>query len=145
MKHRLLDLYIQHNNYGRLIGMDFEVLNPGNLHYRLTIDDKHLATPLAAHGGSLASLCDAALGVAALSAVCQENRVVSTVEYKINFISPAVKGNKLLAISKVESKGNRIITCSCDVVCENENNRLIAKALGTFNAYPAEKAGYPLK
>lgn len=142
MQHPLISDYIKHNQYGQLIGMDFEIIKSGLLHYRLNIQAKHLATPLAAHGGLIASLCDAALGVVALSAVCEQNKVVSTVEYKINFISPAQLNNTLLAVSKVESKGNRIIVSSCDVFCENDNMRLVAKALGTFNAYPAEKAGY---
>jgi len=144
MKHPLLEAYIKNNDYGKMIGMDFTVVEDGLIHYTIIIQGKHLATPLAAHGGLIASLADAALGVAALSAVCKENKVVSTVEYKISFISPAFSGDELLAIGKVESKGKRLLISSCDIFCKNDKNRLVAKALGTFNAYPAEKAGYLL-
>jgi acyl-coenzyme A thioesterase PaaI-like protein len=50
--------------------------------------------------------------------------------------------DELVAKARVEQKGKRILIVSCDVVCSNRNDQLIAKALGTFNAYDAAKAGY---
>jgi len=44
----------------------------------------------------------------------------------------------------MEQKGNRLIIVSGDIICPNRNNIVIAKALGTFNSYPAEKAGYTI-
>ena len=52
--------------------------------FTFTIQEKHLATPVAAHGGALAALADALIGVAALSAVAEELKLVSTIEFKIN-------------------------------------------------------------
>lgn len=138
----LLEKYIENNLFGKLIGMDFEIVSEGNVNYYLTISQNHLATPHAAHGGVISSLVDGALGVAGLSCVYKENKVVSTIEYKINFLSPAHINDKLVAKAKVEQKGNRILIISCEVYCVNKSNSLLAKALGTFNAYNAEKAGY---
>ena len=138
----LLEKYIENNLFGKLIGMDFEIVSEGNVNYYLTISQNHLATPHAAHGGVISSLVDGALGVAGLSCVYKENKVVSTIEYKINFLSPAHLNDKLVAKAKVEQKGNRILIISCEVYCVNKKNSLLAKALGTFNAYNAEKAGY---
>lgn len=138
----LLEKYIENNLFGKLIGMDFEIVSEGNVNYYLTISQNHLATPHAAHGGVISSLVDGALGVAGLSCVYKENKVVSTIEYKINFLSPAHINDKLVAKAKVEQKGNRILIISCEVYCVNKKNSLLAKALGTFNAYSAEKAGY---
>ncbi len=138
----LLEKYIENNLFGKLIGMDFEIVSEGNVNYYLTISQNHLATPHAAHGGVISSLVDGALGVAGLSCVYKENKVVSTIEYKINFLSPAHLNDKLVAKAKVEQKGNRILIISCEVYCVNKKNSLLAKALGTFNAYSAEKAGY---
>ncbi|MCW3076523.1 MAG: hypothetical protein JWO32_1132 [Bacteroidetes bacterium] len=138
----LIEYYIQNNFYGKLLGMDFEIIEEGVVEYRMTIGQKHLATPYAAHGGVVSSLVDSALGVAGLSAVYKENKVVSTVEYKLNFLSPALPDDKLVARAKVEHKGKRLLIISCDVFCINRENKLIAKALGTFNAYDAAKAGY---
>jgi len=85
---------------------------------------------------------DGLLGVTGLSAVENDKKVVSTVEFKINFLSPALLNDQLLGIGKVEQKGNRLIIISGDIICPERNNIVIAKAIGTFNAYPAEKAGY---
>lgn len=142
MTNTLIEKYNLQNHFGRLIGMDFTILKPGEVDYNLVISEKHLATPLSAHGGLISSLVDAALGVAGLSAVYEENKVVSTIEYKINFLNPALINDKLLAKAKVEQKGKRILIISCDVFAVNRESKLIAKALGTFNSYDAAKAGY---
>lgn len=142
MEKNLIDKYILSNNFGKLLGMQFKIVNEGEVEYLLKIEGKHLATPHAAHGGVIGALVDGALGVAGLSAVYKENKVVSTLEYKLNFISPAFLNDELLAKARVEQKGKRILIVSCDVLCINRQNKLIAKALGTFNAYDASKAGY---
>jgi uncharacterized protein (TIGR00369 family) len=142
MENNLIEKYIANNHFGKLIGMDFKIINEGNVEYNLTISKTHLATPNSAHGGVIASLVDAALGVAGLSAVYKENKVVSTVEYKTNFMNPALLNDELKAVAKVEQRGKRIIIISCDVFAINRRNTIIAKALGTFNAYDAVKAGY---
>lgn len=138
----IIEQYIQHNHFGKTLGMDFKIIEPGLVHYSLKITKEHLATPLAAHGGVISALMDALLGVTALSAVYEDNKVVSTVEFKINFLAPALLHDELLGIGKVEQKGNRLVITSGDIICPERNNTVIAKALGTFNAYPAEKAGF---
>lgn len=138
----LIDKYISQNHFGKSLGMNFKIIEPGHIHYYLKIEDKHLATPNAAHGGVISALMDALLGVTGLSAVEKEHKVVSTVEFKINFLSPALLNDQLIGIGRVEQKGNRLLVISGDIICENRNNQIIAKGIGTFNAYPAEKAGY---
>ncbi len=138
----LIHKYNLNNRFGEFLGMGFSLLSPGKIEYRLIVKDFHLATPLSAHGGVTAALIDGALGVAALSVVASENKVVSTVEYKLNFLAPVLLGDHLCAKADVLQKGKRLLIVSCDVFCENRNQLLVAKAMGTFNAYPAEKAGY---
>ncbi len=150
--------------------MHFNIISEGEVEYFLKITQDHLATPHAAHGGVISALADAALGVCALSAVHKENKVVSTVEYKINFLSPALLNDELYAHAKVLQKGKRILIVECSIFSHlphavreyprNEGEgvktqqvdsaqaedgggkKLIAKATGTFNAYDAVKAGY---
>jgi hypothetical protein len=55
-----------------------------------------------------------------------------------------LKDDTLQGIGKVEQKGNRLIIVSGDIICPERNNIVIAKAMGTFNTYPAEKAGYTI-
>jgi acyl-CoA thioesterase len=142
MSATLIEQYISQNYFGKHLGMQFEIIEEGLIHYYLTISQNHLATPNAAHGGAISSLADAALGVCGLTSVYKENKVVSTVEYKIHFISPVLLNDKLKAVAKVIQKGKRLLTIECDIFCENRNNQLISKSIGTFNAYDALKAGY---
>ena len=78
--HPLIQKYIEYNAFGRLIGMSFNITQPGIVEYSMTIRPEHLATPKAAHGGLIAGFLDAVVGVGALSVVCEEGMIVSTVE-----------------------------------------------------------------
>jgi len=138
----IIEQYIKDNQFGQVLGMHFRIQEPGLVHYFLTINQSHLSTPRAVHGGVIAAMMDGVLGVAALSKTALEKRIVSTVEFKINYLSPSLVGDELMGIGKVESQGKRLIVCSGDIICTNRGNMAIAKALGTFNAYPLEKAGY---
>lgn len=117
--------------------MDLEILDKGKVAYHLTVSNKHLATPIAAHGGLIASLIDGSIGVAGLSWVMEDEKVVSTVELKMNFLAPAHDGDVLIARSEVVQAGKRLLFVECEVV--NQNGEIVAKGSGTLNAYPAKK------
>jgi len=136
----LIDQYIANNKYGKLLGMNFSILEPGLVNYSLRINENHLATPFTAHGGCIASLLDATMGVGALSLVSSKNQVVATVEMKINFLKGAILNDQLIATSKVVKNGNKIIVMQAEI--RNENKELLALASGTFMPYDAMKAGY---
>lgn len=142
MQNNILKKYIEQNYFGKLLGMHFKLIAEGEVDYYMNINKEHLATPLAAHGGAISALVDAALGVCALSAVYNSNKAVSTVEYKINYLSPALLNDELVAKARLLKKGNRLIITECTVYASNREDVLIAKAMGTFNAYDAGKAGY---
>jgi uncharacterized protein (TIGR00369 family) len=136
----LIEKYNNSNRFGELLGMSYQIKSPGCVEYELTILPKHLATPIASHGGVVASLVDAALGVACLSLVFPEGKVVSTIEFAIKYLKPVFLGDVILAKAQVISKGKRILVSEVKVY--NQANELVASASGTFNAYPKEKAGY---
>lgn len=140
----LIEQYIANNHFGKTLGMDFKIIEPGLVHYFITIKQEHLATPLAAHGGVISALMDGLLGVTALSVSANNHHIVSTIEFKINFLSAAFEGDTLKGIGKVENQGKRLIVTSGGIICPDRNNIIIAKAMGTFNTYPAEKAGYTI-
>jgi uncharacterized protein (TIGR00369 family) len=136
----IIQAYIDKNRFGVLLGMSFDVLEPGIVAYRLDIQEKHLATPMHAHGGVIASLLDATLGVGALSLVADEQKVVSTVDLSIQFLAGVKKSDQLMAYSKCLKKGNKLIFMQADVL--NQNKQLVAHANGTFVSVAAEIAGY---
>lgn len=139
-EHPLILHYIEMNRFGRLLGMDFLIQSPGKVEYKLNVKEEHLATPVSAHGGVISALLDATLGVGALSAVCEEEKVVSTIEMKVSFLRPVLLGDVLLATSEIIKKGNRILFAEATI--RNQKDQIVAKASGTLNAYPKEKAGY---
>ena len=145
MKHDLnqnsiIQGYVKGNNFGRLIGMDFEIVEAGVIEYHIQIEEKHLATPIASHGGVVASLMDSTTGISALSLVCEDGFIVSTVELKLNFLAPVFLGDKLIGKSSFLSRGKRLIVTEAEVL--NQDGKLVAKGMGTFNVYPLKKAGY---
>lgn len=134
MEKNLLDLYNQVNAFGRDHEMTYRVLDPGHIEYQFTPGTRHLATTTAVHGGMIAAYMDAVIGVAALSAVYHEGKLVATVEFKINFTAPATAGNQLTGTGKLIQKGRSMLVVKGDIT--NEQGTLIATAIGTLKAYP---------
>jgi uncharacterized protein (TIGR00369 family) len=135
----LIEAYEKSNNFGRYLGMKLEVIKPGHIKYTLIVEKNHLAIPGVAHGGLVAGLIDGALGVSGLSLAAQENKIVSTVEFKVNYLRPALIGDRLECEAEVVHEGKRLMHVKAAVI--NQNNQLIATSSGTFNKYPVEKTG----
>lgn len=136
-QHPIIQQYIIWNRFGDLLGMDFEVEKKGHVSYRMRVKEEHLATPFAAHGGSVAALIDAALGVACLTEVCEEMKVVSTVNLTISYLIPALRDDELTADAQVIKSGKRILFVEGKV--KNHKGELVATASATMNAYPVSK------
>ena len=139
-EHPLIKAYIEQNNFGKLIDTSFVILDKGVIEYYLKVDVKHLATPNAMHGGCIAALLDATIGVGALTLVCEQGMVVSTLEFKVSFLNACGIGDQLKCMSSPVKVGNRLIFMEAELM--NQNNKSIAKASATLNAFPKEKAGY---
>ena len=140
MIEELIEKYKQTNHFGDLLGMNLVSYEEGKIQYDLKISKEHLATPMAAHGGVVAALMDGLLGVTALTIASKNQCVVSTVEFKLNYMKPVLLGDELRGVSKVLSAGKRIIVVEGEIY--NQDDVLISKGQGTFNAYPKEKTGF---
>lgn len=136
-EHLVLKKYVEWNAFGRSLGMDFEVPEAGKVIYHMTVQPMHLATPVAAHGGSVAALLDAALGVACLSQVCEDGKIVSTVSINVQFMLPAFLNDQLRVIAEVTKAGKRLLFVEGKVF--NQKGETIASATATMNAYPIHK------
>lgn len=138
----LVALYNQINNYGRVNGMRLHVVRPGEVCYTMTVRDEHLSSPNTCHGGVLAGLLDAALGAAALSLAFTTGELVSTVEFKINYLHPVFLHDELEARAQVEHSGKTLVVSSALISCPARANQVVARGLGTFNRYPASKRDF---
>lgn len=138
--HPIVKGYIKNNHFGTMLDMSFVMSDTGKVTYTMPVSEQHLATPLAAHGGAICAMMDATMGVCALSQVIRENHVVSTIEMKISFVSPAALGDLLKGTAVTIKKGSRLIFIEGQI--HNQDEKLIATASGTFNSYPSSKAGF---
>lgn len=139
---QLLALYNETNQFGKLNGMELLSYSDGEIEYVMTIKQIHLATPIAAHGGVLAAYMDGVMGVAALTSSAKNLCLVSTVEFKINYLKPVILGDVLTGKGSVISAGKRIIIAKGEIF--NQKGELVSIATGTFNAYPYQKSGMGL-
>ena len=135
----ILEKYHAANAFGRLLGLEIGEITPGEAVYRLEIAPHHLSNPMAVHGGVLAALMDAILGVSALALAVESGKLVSTVEFKINYFTPIKLGDILEGRGKVIFAGNRLMSAEGQILIVNRNSTLASKGLGTFNTYPVEK------
>ena len=83
------------------------------------------------HAGIITSVVDSACGYAAYT-LMPANSGVLTVEYKVNFLSPA-KGEKFVGVGKVIKPGRTLTVCSGEVVAiEKGEEKLIATMQATM-------------
>ncbi len=129
----IINNYIANNLFGKFLGMEFTITQPGIVEYKLTPKKALEAIPGMTHGGAIAGFMDGILGVAALSGVEAEGKLVSTVEFKINYLSPTKTNETLHGIGTLLHKGKSTLVCEGKIY--NDQNELKATALGTFKAY----------
>lgn len=138
------ELYALYNNFDKEMGLILTEKAPGIVTYELEVNEKHLSSPKVGHGAVIAAMMDAILGTTALSKVCQEGNLVSTVEFKINYFKPIFKGDSLLATGEIEFEGKSLIVTTGRII-KKESKDLVSKGMGTFNIYPMSKRGLAIK
>ena len=90
------------------------------------------------HGGVMGVIGDSACGYAAMT-LTPPNSEVLTIEYKINFLSPA-HGQRLVARGRVTKPGRMVTVCSGDVVAVSEGTeKLVATMLVTIMTVGAHR------
>jgi len=111
----------------QLIGFQVEPAREdaaGECVVRLPVDDR-LHNPMGrVHGGVLAALADASMGIA-FGRTLDQGQDFSTIDLHIHFMRP-VRGKGLVAKSLVRQRGLRVGFVTCDI--EDEQGRLVASA-----------------
>tara|TARA_R110001592_G_scaffold363221_3_gene681688 strand:- start:80202 stop:80639 length:438 start_codon:yes stop_codon:yes gene_type:complete len=134
----LMEIYNKVNQFGNLNNMEFIINEPGNVTYSMPITSQHESSPGVLHGGVMAAFMDAVMGVASLSLATEKDELVSTVEFKLNFLKPVFVGDVLRGEGKVRKAGKRLYVTEGEIF--DQNNELVALGQGTFNAYPAQNS-----
>jgi len=143
---QIIDLFKQYGNWDKSLGLEIALEKKTNgeedLFYQLEIDERHLSRPTTSHGGVIAAMMDSVLGIRALQEATSRGHLCSTVEFKINFLRPALKGDKLEGKAKIDFSGKSLIVLSAQIYAtatnENKPSSLVAVGQGTFNLYLAD-------
>jgi len=123
-------------------GLEAVSLEAGRFVTRVHIRDVHLQQDGFVHAGLIATMADHTAGYASFSLVPPDRRIL-TVEYKINFLSPA-SGDYLECRSRVIKSGKTLLVTESDVYAvKGDEEGLVAKALLTMAAVPQEKVPPP--
>lgn len=111
-----------------LFGATLARVAPGEVDIALPYRDDLGQQTGALHAGTVAAIADTAAGLAALSLMQAGSGVVS-VEFKINYLAPAV-GKNFLAKGRVVRSGRTISVCTADVIADGQT--VVATMLATM-------------
>jgi len=118
--------------FADLIGFEMIERGEGTCTSVLQINDNHRNPHGIVHGAVVYALADTGMG-GALTSLLEPDQICSTIELKINYFRPALKG-QLRCLTRVINKGSRIGVMESDVL--DEQDRLLARAMGTFMILP---------
>lgn len=119
------------------MGIRLDALEPGASELSLEVgkDDVNLMGTL--HGGVIASLADAATGIAMLSAL-EEGRSHLTTSLQLTYLAPARVGDTVTASGRVLKAGSRFGYAEADV--RGPDGTLLARASASFTILPERAA-----
>ncbi|MGB0386972.1 MAG: PaaI family thioesterase [Ardenticatenaceae bacterium] len=117
------------------IGASLTRVSPGEVEIELPFRDDLTQQHGFLHAGIVTTIVDNACGYAALSLMPADAEVL-TIEYKVNFLSPAI-GERMIARARVSKAGRTITVCAGDVFAlddgDNEGQeKLVATMLATM-------------
>ena len=105
---------------------------------RLKIGPDHRQQDGFIHAGVMATMADHTAGYAAFTLVSEKYRVL-TIEFKINFLKPA-SGEMLVCKARILKEGKLVMVAESEIFDSRQTQkRLVAKAVATLMAVPAEK------
>jgi uncharacterized protein (TIGR00369 family) len=115
----------------KTIGASLAKITPGEVVIEFSHDPSLTQQHGYIHAGVITTVVDSACGYAAYTLMPADSEVLS-VEYKVNFMSPA-RGEKFQGIGKVVRAGRTITVCSGDVVAiEGGKEKVVAIMLATM-------------
>ncbi len=120
--------------YYELVGMRVTHADEESARIEIGITPAHLQAYGTAHGGVVAGLLDAAMGLAILARL-PAGQGCATVEMKLNFTAPVLPGD-LVGVGRVLHQGRRLVVASAEA--RGPDGRMTACAQGTFQAFSAE-------
>ena len=118
------------------LGAELTLVREGEVHIALLPRPELTQQHGFIHAGAITTVVDSACGYAAMT-VAPAGHDVLTVEFKVNFLRPAL-ADSFVAIGKVKKAGRTLTVCEGEVVAERGSKRdTIAVMLATIINVPA--------
>jgi uncharacterized protein (TIGR00369 family) len=134
-RNRVIGIWNQ-ANFIQDLGMKLESFEAGRVRTSLIVLPRHLQQNKFIHAGVMATLADHSAGGAGGTLIAA-NEVILTVEYKINFLRPAI-GESLICSAEVFQHGKTIIVAQSDVfTVKNSRQKHAARATVTLTVVSA--------
>ena len=115
----------------KTIGASLTKISPGEVEIELPFRKDLTQQHDFLHGGIVATIVDTACGYAALTLMPVDSAVL-TIEYKVNFVSPAT-GKKMIARGHITKPGRTVTVCAGDVFAVSDGKeKLVATMLATI-------------
>jgi uncharacterized protein (TIGR00369 family) len=115
------------------LGAQITVVRPGEVEIELASREDITQQHGFVHGAAVAAIVDTACGYAAISLLPEDFEVV-TVEFKINFVSPAL-GKSIIARGRVKKAGKTLTVCEGDAFAiQDGKEKLVATMQATMMA-----------
>jgi len=125
-----------YQGFVKTCGFKLDLLERGRAKSSLEVTEAHSQQDDFVHAGVMATMADHTAGYAAFSVVSEDSRIL-TLEFKINFLRPAI-GDVLICRAKVVKEGKNILVADSEVYSQRDGvEKLAAKALVTLMAVPA--------
>lgn len=120
-----------------LLGAELRAIEPGRVVLGVAYRDDLNQQNGFLHGGVVGTLCDNAAAAAAGTLVAAGSGIL-TIEYKVNFLGPAV-GERVEAVGEVVRLGRSVTVSRADAFAiDGDTRRQVASALVTLMVTPAD-------
>lgn len=125
-------LFPHTDNWGAEVGYEYIEHAKGWVRTKLTIRKKHLSPSGVTHGGVLSSFVDWSMGGAVFT-MLKPGQLCSTIEFKLNYLSPVKLGETIFCDAKIKYAGKSHAVIEFHIWREKGND--VAVGVGTFNLY----------
>ena len=127
---------MRHSSFATWMGIVFVGIGDGESELRLDLEPHHLNPGGIVHGGVLATLLDACIGLALRTKIGMESEHV-TIKLDVNYLAPARTG-ALIGRGKAVRAGGRVSYGEAELT--TEDGTLVAKGTATFLVIKAQWA-----
>lgn len=125
-------LFISEDKWGKEVGYELVDHEYGKVRTQLKIQERHRSPSGVTHGGVISSYVDWSMGGAVFTTL-KPGQLTSTIEFKINYLSPVEIGETIFCDAKVKYAGRSHAVVEFHV--HRKEGKDIAVGVGTYNIY----------